>query len=341
MIRLWYGADTFSRQEAVAGLKAGLDSDGMLSTNTVVLDGATVSPPELRNHCNTVPFLAPTRLVVVEGLLKRSERRRGGKRDEAADDEASEGSNDGLPAWRFLREFAAEMPPTTELLLLDEDVAPTNQLVRDMKPVAEVRVFPAPGRAELPTWILARAKAKGVTISPRLAEGIGESCGNDLWALNNELEKLAVFAAAGDPPSESEMLGLLATAREQSVFALCDQIVEGRRSAALGALSRLLAEGQSPQYLLAMITRHFRLLTLARDAMDRRVPGGELMNVLETRSQYVVDKTVKQARSFTLPLLARCYRRMVQADQDTKTGIYDGELALQLLVGDLCAAAGR
>jgi hypothetical protein len=43
----------------------------MLATNTDVLDGRAVTPDQLAAICDTVPFLASHRLVVVEGLLAR------------------------------------------------------------------------------------------------------------------------------------------------------------------------------------------------------------------------------------------------------------------------------
>lgn len=343
MIRLYFGRDTLSRTEALNELKRGWDADGMLESNTTVLDGTLVSPDELRNHCNTIPFLTSRRLVIVDGLIKRTEgRRRGASQGADKDDEGDGRANrDGLPAWRFLREFAAEMPETTELVLIDGEVSGGNQFIRDMKPVAEVREFALPGRNELPDWIRARASAKGLQLSGRVASQIADAAGADLWALDNELEKIATFAAHGEAPAERDLVGMLTVSREQSVFAFCDQIAEGRKAAALGSLAKLLADGESPQYLLSMITRQFRLITLAREASDARLSAAQIMDRLETRSQYVVDKTSQQARRFSMPLLRKCYQRIVKADLDTKTGIYDGELALELLVADLAGATAR
>jgi DNA polymerase III subunit delta len=345
VIHLYFGPDTLSRSEAVNALKRSWDSDGMLESNTTTLDGAVISPDELRNHCNTVPFLAAKRLIVVDGLIKRTERRRRGGGADAAetgeDDSAGKSSAEGLPAWRFLRDFATEMPQTNELVLIDADVSPGNQFVRDMKPVAEIREFRLPGRNELPDWILTRAEQRGLEISGRLASQIAEAAGPDLWALDNELEKIATCAAGGTPLTDAELLAMMTVSREQSVFAFCDQVAEGRKAPALSSLARLLGAGESPQYLLSMITRQFRLIALAREGIDERLTPAEVMDRLDTRSQYVVDKTTQQARRFSMPLLRKCFQRMVKADLDTKTGIFDGEMAIQLLVADLAGAAAR
>lgn len=352
MIRILFGSDTFSRRERLVSLKRSLDGDGMLESNTAVFDGSSVTADELRAHCSTIPFLAATRLVIVEGLLKRAERRGGGRGARgraqgaaaAGDDDADAGAapgSDGLPAWRWLREFPEEMPATTELVLLDDDVADSNQLLRDLKPVVHWERFEPPGRNDLPGWIFDRAAVKGLHLTQRQSAWLAEVVGPDLWILDNELEKLAVFASPGNAISDQEAETLVVAARQQSIFVLSDHIAEGRRGPALLSVRKLLTDGVSPQQILTMIGRQFRLLALARDAMDSRVPPGQVMERLDTRSQFVVDKTMKQARRFTLPLIRRCYKRIVQADFDTKTGVYDAEVALELLVGDLAGAAPR
>ena len=73
MLHLFHGPDTFSRGEALRELRKRLDSDGMLDTNTTSFDGRSLKPDELLAACDTVPFLAPARLVLVEGLLGAQE----------------------------------------------------------------------------------------------------------------------------------------------------------------------------------------------------------------------------------------------------------------------------
>src|SRR4051794_33437703 len=98
----------------------------MLDLNTSVLDGAKLGFIELRAACDTVPFLAPVRLVIVEGLLARlapapqgGARPAGGGRNRAAADEE----------WAGLPGYAAAMPETTQLVLLDGAINERSSLV--------------------------------------------------------------------------------------------------------------------------------------------------------------------------------------------------------------------
>src|SRR2546425_916556 len=115
MLYLFYGTDSFSRREALRDLKQQLDQDGMLETNTTLLDARETTPQEVMAACDTAPFLGRRRLVIVEGLLQQAN---GGakalrsKKRQAA----SEGDED---PWQALVDHIDAMPETTVLVLVD------------------------------------------------------------------------------------------------------------------------------------------------------------------------------------------------------------------------------
>ncbi|TET57086.1 MAG: DNA polymerase III subunit delta, partial [Dehalococcoidia bacterium] len=84
MLYILHGQDGFSLNQAVENIKAGLGEREMIATTTTSLDGRNLTLTELRNSCDTVPFLSSHRLVIVDGLLARFEpkqsRPRSGKR---------------------------------------------------------------------------------------------------------------------------------------------------------------------------------------------------------------------------------------------------------------------
>jgi hypothetical protein len=71
MLHVFFGKDSFFLRERLDELRSSLDDDGMLASNTIVLDGRKTSLAEVTAACDTVPFLAAHRLVIVEGLLAR------------------------------------------------------------------------------------------------------------------------------------------------------------------------------------------------------------------------------------------------------------------------------
>ena len=332
MIAIFYGKDDFSAHEALAALKEELDSDGMLADGTDRVEGSTARPDELLALCQTSPFLSAHRLVVVEGLLGRFEtrgRRRGRRRGPDAP---------GLGPWEAFVDGLGTLPESTALVFLDGQVAPRNPLFQALRPLAQVREFKSLPQAALAGWINERAGRYGLSLEARAVASLATLVGNNLWILDSELRKLAVYAN-GQQVTEEDVRSLVSSAREPSVFALADAAIEGRSRVAADLLQRLLAEGESPQRLLGVVARQYRLLLLTKELLARGVRPPEISARLQVQG-FVIQRILKQAPAYTIDRLRQAYRRLLEADLSVKRGVYDDETALQLLLADLASLAG-
>jgi len=65
----------------------------------------------------------------------------------------------------------------------------------------------------------------------------------------------------------------------------------------------------------------------------------EIQSKLGVNSEYVVRKTLEQASRYSLPRLREVYHRLLETDLSIKTGKYDAELALNILVAELSRRA--
>ena len=72
MLYIFHGEDDFTRREALTRLAEKLDAPEALATNTSKLDGSDLSYDRLMSIINAMPFLAEHRLVIVQGLLSKS-----------------------------------------------------------------------------------------------------------------------------------------------------------------------------------------------------------------------------------------------------------------------------
>jgi DNA polymerase-3 subunit delta len=185
----------------------------------------------------------------------------------------------------------------------------------------------------LARWVKGTIEAKGGSISPAANRSITDLVGNDLWTLNQELEKLALYCA-GREIQESDVGEMVSQVREASIFTAVDAMIEGRPGVSLRLLHQLKQDGKEALYVISMVERQLRLLALARDAMDRGVPQSELKGRLGTSSDFVVRKTAEQARRHSMPEIIRRYNQLLEADLAIKRGKLEPELALELLVGD-------
>lgn len=367
MLYLFHGEDEFTRSEALAGLKAQVAEGGLGDINVTLLDGRRVSLGELTNACDTLPFLTANRLVIVEDLLQRLTRRRVGRGKQAAAQEARDEEGEGdVPAEESSDEAAGgenarylaqlldywpRLPATTWLALMESaSLAPNSRVLKAAQSLtgAQVRHFPLYDLRydrdvhALREWIARRAKAKGVEVTSQAADALIELIGNDLRALDHELEKLAAWANYTRPIGLEDVRALVSAAREADVFALVDALGMRRRQEALHLVNRLLAEDKHELYLLTMIARQVRLILTAKEMFEeRQATLEEISKATGVRAQFLLRKLLDQAKQFTFEELETLLARILALDQSLKTGRMEGPLGLDLLVLEICQRKAR
>ena len=340
MLYLFYGADSFSRREALDRLKKELDVDGMLATNTVVFAARQTAPAEVIAACGAVPFLGEHRLVIVEGLFQQAApaagRRPSGRRSPTRD--ASQGP------WQALVDYVDQMPPTTTLVTVDGAVNEKDALFEALKVKGKPNGFPACNPRALPEWIQKRAKEIGLKIDARAVRLLGELLGgqrvaagqsNDLWSIARELDKLSAYAN-GEVIREEDVRTLTGVAREQKGYLLSDAVANARPALALRLLHECLAQGDAPDALLGGIRARYNRLAIARDMLDQGAGDTAIGRTLGAQG-YALERLLEQASRYSMAQLRRAYARLVEADRDVKRGVYDDRLSLEMLIADLAA----
>ena len=333
MFYLYYGDDEFSREEALTALKEAVGPEDLRDINVTELDGREATLDQVIALSSTVPFMTPRRLVAVRRLVSRFESRRasGGSVGREPPDDAS--------SWDRMVGYVAELPESTDLVLVDGRLSPSNSLLKKLQTVATTRTFPIPAGNQLRSWIRDRAVQKEVQIEPEAIEALADLIGGDLRVINGELDKLALYAHDRSI-TEDDVEALVSYAREASIFVAVDAVVEGRPEVALRALRSLLDSGQSPTYLMAMLARQIRLLLVAKDLKERGFSGPEIGRRLRLIG-YPLQKTLDQETMFTAEGLVEVHRMLVETDLNTKTGVMEEEPAIELLVTELATSAPR
>ena len=331
MLYIIFGQDNFSCHQAMEEIKRELGNPEMLAVNTTVLDGQQLSFDQLRGICDATPFLNSSRLVIVEGLLgcfefeRGSGRRVGGTRAK---------SNSKLKEWQSLSDYIKEMPPTTVLVLVDGKISGKNPLLKQLSSLAKVKAFPLLQGPNLGKWIQKRIKDGDGAISAEAVNLLVELVGGDLWNMSSEIDKLLTFSS-GQVITEDNVRQLTSYAREVNIFALIDAIFEGRGKMAQQLLHQLLREGFAPPHILVMITRQLRLIVRAKE-LSQKMPKSQIGSRLGLTGDYVLDIVLRQAKTYNMEKLKRAYHKVLETDIAIKTGMRDADLAVDLLVIELC-----
>ena len=343
MFYLLYGNDEFTMREHLKMLR----QQGDFEYNQDTYNGAEVDLMTIITTCNTMPFLAEQRLVVVEGLPKR---RRG---DETSADSGGTASDTGEASGRSekrktkkgksrsesragfekgLAEYVPLLPDSSVLIVLvDEELNETNSLLKVAQEHGEKFQSMLPKGAALESWISKRAQSIGLTITPEAVVMLANFIGNQLRLLANELDKLATYAGEGGTIDVDEVRKLSAQVQEARVFDLTDALAQRNRKQALDILHDLLADGEPALRLISTITSQVRSLLLVKELAEKGQRAPQIASATGM-APFVAEKALRQIGKFSWPQLEGAYRQLLATDAALKRSRLTPDMALDLLV---------
>jgi len=330
LLYILLGQDDFSLTHSLEEIKKSIGDQTLLAANTATLDGQQVTLDQLRTVCETVPFLAERRLVIVTGLLERFE-----PRDKSSRRRKNTHITNQQDNYKSLAAYITRIPDSTILVLIDSKVGSNNPLFKELSGKAEVKSFPLLRDAKLRQWIQRYVAKEGGSISPQAVNLIAKLVGSNLWTMANEINKLLLFTS-GRCIEEKDVNMVVSCAQEANVFTMVDAILGFKAKAAEQSLQQLLQRGAAPAYLLVMLSRQVQLIVRARELINQAKPDMEIQNRLGLTAEFALRKTLEQADRYPLERLKQLYHRLLEADLSIKTGKYDAELALNILVAELC-----
>jgi DNA polymerase-3 subunit delta len=335
---VWYilhGEEEFGLGEVLGELRAELAAGdpAMAQLNTSFLEGQRLTLGELRHVCDAIPFMARNRLVIVNGLLgwlMPGGRAREGATQEDEPPASKKALLDSLLA------YLPKLPDTTWLVFVEGQTLPVFHPILKLAEVeakrkrACVQEFKRLKDQEVPGWIRQRMRSKGGELTPEATAMLAALVGGDLRLLDQELEKLLLWADGGQVTGQ-DVQALVSYAREASIFDLVDYVGRRQTDRALRLLHHLLDDGEVPLYLLAMLARQVRILIQVSELRAQGRTPKQTADRLKLHP-YVVEKGIAQARNFQMNQLEGAHRQLVETDWRIKTGELDEELALDMLV---------
>jgi len=335
LLYILLGQDDFSCRQALEGIKGGMGDQVILATNTTTLDGQQLTLDQLRTVCETVPFLTEKRLVIVNGLLERFEPKSKSGRQRKNNHVLSQQNE-----CKSFGTYITQVPDSATLVLIDGRIGNSNPLLRELSAKAQIKTFPLLKQARLRQWIGQRVKQEGGSISPEAVNLLAKLVGSDLWTMTNEINKLVLFTS-GRCIEEDDVKQLVSHTQEANVFAMVDAILEFKAGVAEQLLERLLEGGAAPAYLLVMLSRQVQMIVRAKELRNRRESESEIQDKLGLTAEFALRKVLEQSDRYPMRQIVEVYHKLLETDLSIKTGKYSGELALNLLVADLCQRRRR
>jgi len=315
---LLHGPDVQLLDDALAALTRRLLPDPASHiTAREIADGEQVPVDAIVLTAQTLPFLAPARLVAVRRCHALAER-------------------DALQLAAYVR----NPNPTTCLLLLSEEPLAagrdrrTDHWLLGVVPRGATVAIPARDGRTLEAWLVTRAASEGLAVSEPAARLLVQWVGDDGARLLGEVRK-AVLAGepGGRTVGEREVAAVVGEQRLAGVFDLTRAVARGEVGPALETLDRLLGS-EEPVRLVALLTGEVRTAWRVVTLRAQGRSAEEISRVLR-RPRAAVEAIGRAHVNRPPAVLASQLRRCWEIEDHLKSG-GEARSALTLLVAELC-----
>jgi len=318
MIIFLYGEDTFRSRQKLKALKEKfrqeVDKDG---SSLVLLDGAETDLGKINEAVATASLFSRKRMVVIERIF----------------------SNKSKNLTNSLEELFKKKDNDNIVIFWDDisgEKMSKNKFFNFLSAQKFSQNFKALSNLETSNWIIKEVNGHSVKISQQATNALVAMFGNDLWTLNNEIEKL-VNRKQGEGSDEinAEDIGRLEGGKiDENIFAFTDAISQKNKAQALSLFEKEMEAGAADVYLVRMIIRQFRILLQVRQGLDSGFSPQQIASQLKIHP-FVVNKSFQQVQKFDLELLKKIFNRLVEIDSGIKSGKSDFKTQISLLIAQI------
>jgi DNA polymerase-3 subunit delta len=204
-----------------------------------------------------------------------------------------------------------------------------------IKNSGEILEFNKPNQRELPFWINFIANKYNIKLSSELAFYLQEGIGNDLYHIQNEIEKIVCFLPNEKNIEYNNVAEIISCVKIHTIFEFTDSIFEKKLDHAIKYLNELLYHGNHPVYILHMIGRYLRKLIWAKFLLNEDRTRSEIIKELAIY-QFLANKFFTHLNNFSSSGLIKLYRELHKLDRIYKFENYKSNQFLERFVFDAC-----
>ena len=298
MIYIFSGEDTYRMREKIQDLVGEYKKENGSGINLRFLDGKKMEFEELKNEVFGLSFFSERKLIIIEDAFLNK---------------------------KFKEDFKTkgkDFLETDNIIVFFQQgkVLKSDILYAFLRKKSEVQEFDLLKEADLRKWALDSIKKFGGEIDSSSLDLLLQYVGNDLWRLNNEIQKLISF----DKRITKENVDRLINSQFQlNIFNTIDAIAEKDKSRAIRLIKEHERKGESIFGILAMIANQFKNMMIVKSAPDYRKTS---------LHPFVARKSYYQSQKFSMEDLKRVYQEIMMIDMRLKTGGQDESIALETLI---------
>jgi len=192
--------------------------------------------------------------------------------------------------------------------------------------------------SNIPTWIIARVKMLGKTITVEAAQLIQAHVGRSLREIQNEIDKLFIYVGDKQTIDVNDVNDAVGMSKQFNIFELQKKIGQKSLSAALEIAEHMLDSGESAIGIIVMLTRYFQKIWLLQELQPQISNDYQLASAVGVNAFFLNDYRTA-ARDFDAKAIEKIFHALLETDQQLKLS-GDPKLLLTVLMHTIVNQVG-
>lgn len=319
-VYLFTGIEKYLIDKTIDMLREKYIDKSFETLNYVVLDGKDIDFDNILDACETLPFMAEKKLVIIKDINEVME-------------------NKGTDFDKRLGEYISKLDHYLTLIIIDKSnsLNKTSNIYKAVKKLGGVVEFNKLKGRDLNAWVEKKFKEYNKNISYGNISYFIQSSSystynslNTLYDLENEILKIVNYTQEKEISKEDIDL-VLSRTLDTNIFNLLSYLNRRDSEAALRTFNELYISNEPVQRILAMIIRQIRLMLSYKLYRERGDTEGSIQKKLQIKD-YEFKRISKASSSFSKEYLLQALELILRLDIKQKTSSQDEKLALEMLI---------
>jgi DNA polymerase-3 subunit delta len=295
-VYFFYGPEELLKEQAVQAIIKKLVPPNLRDFNLDILYGDETDDAQIIDRVAALPMMAERRVVVVRKISALATAQKP----------------------ELLKHLKIPLPHAC-LIMTAGEVDVRKGFCRSLQEVSCPVSFPLLKERQISQWVRQRVHQHGKDIDSRAAQLLADGFGSNLIALDNEIDKLAIYVAEREMIGPQDVEDVVGELRVRTVFEYCEAVGCKRLSQAMTLLNRLLDKGISPFNIMGSMRWHLTRLATVREMHSRGRPAHQIAASLHI-PVFTIDRYVQQATNFRDGALEEAFEHLFEAELKLKTG---------------------
>ncbi len=304
-VYLLYGEEEYLKKQYRDRLKNAIAGDDTMNYSYYDSDNASVK--DIIDVCETLPFFAQKRLVIMEntGFLKSSN-------DELAD-------------------YIKHIPDYLVVVMVEKDVDKRNKVYKAVDSVGYICEMKPQTTATLEKWIAGLLAKDNLKISREACDLILDKTGAGMDYIRQETEKLVSYCQGRDVVTVEDVEKVCTTQTTSHIFDMISAIANKKQQQALDLYYDLLELKEPPMRILYLIVRQFNGILQAKELAARGLSSKEIASAIKV-APFVAGKYLSQAKYFTTDTVKDILNECADIEERVKQGRLQDKLGVELII---------